>query len=147
MQDEVFSYESPFGLISYAWNGAYCSRLWLADPPDGLPAADDPIRVWLDAFFSGQDRPLPPIAWPRTPFQKKMRTGVLAIPRGTTVSYGQLATRLGTAPRALGQALGANPLPLLIPCHRIIAAHGIGGFACGLDWKQQLLDFEAQGRK
>jgi len=144
MQDEVFSYESPFGLISYTWNDACCSRLWLADPPDGFPAANDPVRVWLDAFFSGQDHPLPPIAGPRTPFQKKMRAGVLGIPRATTLSYGQLAKQLGTAPRALGQALGANPLPLLIPCHRIVGAHGIGGFACGLDWKRRLLNFEKE---
>jgi len=143
MQDEVFSYQSPFGLISYAWNGEHCARLWLADPPPGFPAANDPVRHWLDAYFAGEDSPLPPLAAPHTPFQQKMRAGALAIPRGTTLSYGELAARLGTAPRALGQALGANPLPLLIPCHRIVAAHGLGGFACGLDWKRRLLAFES----
>lgn len=147
MQDEVFFYESPLGLISYVWNGTCCSRLWLSDPPEALAAADDPVRHWLDAYFTGEDSPLPPLAVPRTPFQKKMRFGVLAISCGKTLSYGELAAQLDTAPRALGQALGANPLPLLVPCHRIVAAHGLGGFACGLTWKRRLLAFEAKNRK
>jgi len=49
---------------------------------------------------------------------------------------------LGTGPRAVGRALGANPLPLLVPCHRVIAANGLGGFRCGVGWKRRLLAFE-----
>jgi methylated-DNA-[protein]-cysteine S-methyltransferase len=71
-----------------------------------------------------------------------MRKGLLEIPFGEVRTYGELARRLATSPRAMGQALGANPLPILIPCHRVIAADGLGGFACGLEWKRKLLKFE-----
>jgi len=54
-----------------------------------------------------------------------------------------LAACLGSGARAVGQALGANPLPVIIPCHRVLARDGLGGFACGLDWKCRLLNFEA----
>ncbi len=61
---------------------------------------------------------------------------------GHTLTYGKLAKVLHSGPRAVGQALGANPVPILIPCHRVVAAHGLGGFSCGLEWKKRLLAFE-----
>jgi methylated-DNA-[protein]-cysteine S-methyltransferase len=71
----------------------------------------------------------------------------MAIPAGQSATYGARAKRLGTAARAVGQACGANPLPILIPCHRVVAAHGLGGFmhsAAGapLDVKTWLLAHE-----
>lgn len=63
-----------------------------------------------------------------TPFQLRVWRALLAIPAGQTLSYGVLAAQLHTAPRAVGQACGANPLPLVIPCHRVISANGMGGF-------------------
>ena len=82
-----------------------------------------------------------------TPFQLRIWHALLAIPAGRPVSYGALAIQLNTAPRAIGQACGANPLPLVIPCHRVIAANGLGGFmhaASGapLDIKAWLLRHE-----
>jgi methylated-DNA-[protein]-cysteine S-methyltransferase len=71
-----------------------------------------------------------------------MRAGLLEIPFGKVRTYGELVKRLGTSPRAMGQALGTNPVPILIPCHRIIATDSLGGFACGLEWKKLLLNFE-----
>jgi methylated-DNA-[protein]-cysteine S-methyltransferase len=64
-----------------------------------------------------------------TPFQRRLWDALCAIPRGKTLTYGELAQRLGAEARAVGQACGDNRLPIVIPCHRVIAANGIGGFA------------------
>ena len=82
-----------------------------------------------------------------TPFQLRVWRALLAIPAGQTLSYGALAAQLKTAPRAVGQACGANPLPLVIPCHRVVSTNGLGGFmhaASGapLDIKAWLLRHE-----
>lgn len=82
-----------------------------------------------------------------TAFQLRVWHALLAIPAGITLSYGALATQLKSAPRAVGQACGSNPLPLLIPCHRVVSARGLGGFmhsASGapLDIKAWLLRHE-----
>jgi len=146
MYAETFRYSSPLGELSYCWDGEVCSEVSLLVVPDDKLTGNDPVGEWLNAYFAGKALPLPPLAAARTPFQTRMRQCLLSIPMGETLSYGEVAKQLGTAPRAMGQALGANPLPLLIPCHRIIAAHGLGGFACGLEWKRRLLAFEQLGR-
>jgi methylated-DNA-[protein]-cysteine S-methyltransferase len=64
-----------------------------------------------------------------TPFQKKVWQALAKIPPGTTLSYGELAAKLGTSPRAIGNACRANAIPIVIPCHRIVAQQGTGGFA------------------
>lgn len=64
-----------------------------------------------------------------TPFQRRVWEAIAAIPRGRTRSYGDIARDLDSAPRAVGQACGGNPYPLVIPCHRVVSASGIGGFA------------------
>ena len=64
-----------------------------------------------------------------TPFQQRVWAAMQAIPPGETRSYGELARELGSSPRAVGGACRANPIPLLIPCHRVVSAAGIGGFA------------------
>ena len=64
-----------------------------------------------------------------TPFQRRVWNAIAAIPRGRTRTYGDIARDLGSAPRAVGQACGQNPYPLVIPCHRVVSANGIGGFA------------------
>jgi methylated-DNA-[protein]-cysteine S-methyltransferase len=70
-----------------------------------------------------------PLARRGTPFQRRVWGKISAIEPGRTQSYGELARELASAPRAVGQACGANPLPLVVPCHRVLAAGGIGGFA------------------
>ena len=70
-----------------------------------------------------------PLARAGTPFQRRVWARIAAIRAGRTRSYGELARDLGSAPRAVGQACGANPLPLVVPCHRVLAVGGIGGFA------------------
>jgi O-6-methylguanine DNA methyltransferase len=77
-----------------------------------------------------------------TEFQRRVWNALLRIPSGQTKSYSQVAQSIGQpgAVRAVGQACGANPIPVVIPCHRVLAAGGkIGGFSSGLDWKRKLL--------
>jgi methylated-DNA-[protein]-cysteine S-methyltransferase len=64
-----------------------------------------------------------------TPFQRRVWQALRAIPSGETLTYGQLAARLGTGARAVGNACRANPCPLVVPCHRVVAGNGLGGFA------------------
>lgn len=90
--------------------------------------------------------PLPPLDWAgATPFQQAVWRELLKIGCGETKSYGQLAKsiRRPAAFRAVGGACGANPIPVLVPCHRVLAAnHGLGGFGGGLAWKRRLLTRE-----
>jgi methylated-DNA-[protein]-cysteine S-methyltransferase len=89
-----------------------------------------------------------PVVIEGTPLQKTVWQAMCAIPRGKTRTYGDLARELGTDPRDIGQCCGDNRLPLVIPCHRIVAADGIGGFAHAtsgylLETKRWLLMHEA----
>ena len=82
-----------------------------------------------------------------TAFQQKVWQAIQAIACGKSLSYGEVAKAIGSAPRAVGQACGANPFPLIVPCHRVTAASGLGGFANAhdgwlLDVKRWLLAFE-----
>jgi O-6-methylguanine DNA methyltransferase len=89
--------------------------------------------------------PLPPLAARGTAFQKAVWRHVARIRPGTTITYGEIARRLRMpgASRAVGQAVGANPLPILIPCHRVLAAGGkLGGYSSGLRRKRWLLAHE-----
>lgn len=138
----IYLYESPLGTISYDWNDMACQQLWLHRHHAASAPHSDPVSSWLSCYFNCTPAVLPPMAPPGTPFQQKMREGLLMIPAGEVRTYGEFARTLDTSPRAIGQALGANPLPLLIPCHRIIAADGLGGFSSDLEWKKKLLRFE-----
>jgi O-6-methylguanine DNA methyltransferase len=98
----------------------------------------------LKAILAGRDAAeLPPLDWTgKTEFQKSVWRAMLKIPAGKTKSYGELATaiRRPKAVRAVGGACGANPIPVLVPCHRILAANKkIGGFTSGPEWKKRLL--------
>jgi methylated-DNA-[protein]-cysteine S-methyltransferase len=100
----------------------------------------------LEAYFAGELRqfslPLAPVG---TPFQLDVWNALRAIPYGETRSYGELAERIGrpSAVRAVGAANGANPLPIVVPCHRVIGSNGsLTGFGGGLPLKQALLALE-----
>ena len=85
-----------------------------------------------------------------TPFTKAVLEETAKIPFGKTISYSELAKKIGkpAAQRAVGRALGTNPIPLLIPCHRIIAQDGtLGGFGCGIWIKEKILSFEREHLK
>ena len=119
-----------------------------APPPTGL------AKCWLAAtagaleslLFGQAPRRLPPIDLSDgTDFQQSVWRQLLKIPPGQTRSYGEIAGRLAKpgASRAVGSACGANPIPVIVPCHRVLAAHRrIGGFSGGPGWKQRLLCIE-----
>jgi methylated-DNA-[protein]-cysteine S-methyltransferase len=101
----------------------------------------------LSAYFSGQRRTfdLPLNTATGTPFQQAVWQALLAIPFGSTCSYGQLASRVGkpSAVRAVGAAVGRNPLSLIVPCHRVVGSNGsLTGYAGGLHRKTALLQLE-----
>lgn len=101
----------------------------------------------LDAYFQGKIDALNEIETTTggTPFQRNVWKGLRSIPAGATISYGQLAAKLGYpgSARAVGAANGANPIPIIVPCHRVIGANGtLTGFAGGLSRKRWLLDHE-----
>jgi methylated-DNA-[protein]-cysteine S-methyltransferase len=105
-------------------------------------------RQQLEEYFDGKrkvfDLPLSPHG---TEFQRRVWAGLQQIPYGETLSYGQLAEKLGTAPRALGGACGRNPIPVIIPCHRVLAANGgLGGYSGidGIETKEFLLRLEGR---
>ena len=72
---------------------------------------------------------------------------VREIPYGSTATYGGIARQVGTSPRAVGRAMAHNPTPLVVPCHRVVAASGIGGFTPALEIKEQLLALEKKAKK
>jgi methylated-DNA-[protein]-cysteine S-methyltransferase len=108
-------------------------------------------REQLDAYWSGDLREFDlPLAPEGTPFRQKVWDALRGVPYGTTVGYGEIARRIGkpSAARAVGGACGSNPLPVFIPCHRIVGASGaLTGFGGGLPTKIKLLELEAQTGK
>ncbi|MBI9020687.1 MAG: MGMT family protein [Verrucomicrobia bacterium] len=101
----------------------------------------------IDGFQTLEDlvESFPTIGNPAgTEFQKAVWREIKKIPRGQTRTYGEIAAAIGrpNAARAVGAACGANPLPLFVPCHRVVAKNGLGGFGSGLPWKTLLLTTE-----
>ena len=104
-------------------------------------------KAWLDLYFAGE-RPLflPPLQPDGTVFQLRVWDALTSVPYGETLTYGALASALGSSPRAVGQAVGKNPISLLIPCHRVVGADGsLTGYAGGADRKAYLLRLEREG--
>lgn len=117
-----------------------------------FPPFPEKYQPLLKQYLSGQ-RVVPPSLrddaslMPHiSAFTRTVLIAASAVPYGETVTYSELARSLGrpSAVRAVASALGRNELPILIPCHRIVAAHGIGGYTPGIDLKIKLLDFERQ---
>jgi O-6-methylguanine DNA methyltransferase len=120
------------------------------DAPQRIPAK---IRGWhrittdaLKKILAGNEpKKIPPLDMTGTEFQKSVWTALRKISLGKTKSYGEIAAAVGRprAVRAVGGACGANPVPVLVPCHRVLAANKkLGGFSGGLDWKRSLLKRE-----
>jgi methylated-DNA-[protein]-cysteine S-methyltransferase len=121
---------------------------------EGWQRTEEPFREalsQLEAYFAGRlqrfDLALAPEG---TPFQRQVWTALRTIPYGETVSYGELARHVGrpTASRAVGAANGRNPIPIVIPCHRVVGADGsLTGFGGGLAIKRRLLELESRDRE
>lgn len=99
--------------------------------PAKLPATPILIEAaaQLAAYFrDARHRFELPMRLDGTPFQTRVWEALCVIPPGAPLTYGQLAKKLGTAPRAVGGACGANPIPVIVPCHRVVSSAGLGGF-------------------
>lgn len=153
--------DSPLGQLWLAMRGGEAVAIeWSGEQAllDGLrdrgldPAVRDaagvaPLRAALHGYFRGEAVALPPLCEQGlTPFRVAVLRALAAVPRGATLSYGELAGRLGRgagAARAIGGAVGANPVPILWACHRVLQGDGsLGGFSGGLARKRWLLEFE-----
>ncbi|MGW7489825.1 methylated-DNA--[protein]-cysteine S-methyltransferase [Streptomyces sp. NPDC054786] len=150
--------DTPVGPLTLVATGEALTGLYMTDqrhrPPQetfGDPA--DPggppfaaAIAQLRAYFRGELTTFDlPLALRGTPFQRRVWAALCAIPYGETLSYGQLAERLGvpTAARAVGLANGRNPVGIIVPCHRVVGANGsLTGYGGGLDRKRRLLAFE-----
>lgn len=141
---ELLLLACPAGLTHVLLPGDARMAAWACAPEGGLPALRSG-RDWLVAYFAGKKAPLPPLAVEGSVFRRMVWQAVAGIPYGETRTYGQLAAGMAggrVCPRAVGRALGANPLCLLIPCHRVVAASGLGGYVAGVACKQWLLRHE-----
>ena len=117
---------------------------------DGEPAVLKQARAWLDRYFAGEEPEQPPaLAAPGTDFQQRVWTQLCTIPYGSTRTYGQIAdaveaqTGRRCSARAVGGAVGRNPISIIVPCHRVVGADGtLTGYAGGTDRKIRLLRLE-----
>jgi len=144
--------ESPIGpLTALVDGGGALTHLLFAHQPTPAGAVWDeercaPVRAQLEEYFRGErDAFHLPLAPAGTEFQRRVWDELARIPFGETVDYGSLAARMGRpgAARAVGRANATNPIPIIVPCHRVIGANGsLTGYAGGMDAKRQLLDLE-----
>lgn len=149
-------YPSPLGRLLLVSDGIALTGLWMPteafdtshiEQQDGLPLFRE-VRRWLDAYFQGQPREITfPLSPAGTAFQKRVWELLLTIPYGETTSYGRIAKQLSAkmSAQAVGQAVGRNPISIIIPCHRVVGSNGqLTGYAGGLPIKKWLLDHEEE---
>jgi methylated-DNA-[protein]-cysteine S-methyltransferase len=148
---------SPVGPLTLVMSGGALTGLYMQTqrhlpPPEifGAEVADDSLFAepagQLRDYFAGRRTEFDlPLALEGTAFQRRVWAELQKIPYGETISYGELAQRIGrpTAARAVGLANGRNPISIIVPCHRVIGADGsLTGYGGGMDRKQHLLTFE-----
>lgn len=126
--------ETPFGVVGVRTAGNAIAEIVYLPRSVGALAPTDTLAAracrQIESYLHDPDFQWNlPLARRGTPFQRRVWRKIAAIESGRTRSYGEIARELGSAPRAVGQACGSNPLPLVIPCHRVVASGGIGGFA------------------
>ncbi len=130
MNRHTYTYTTPWGQVNYT-----C-----------FPQEWNDVQAWLKMYFTGKtDIPVPQVQLIGTPFQLKVWQLLRHIPVGEVRSYGELAQAIlpDMSAQAIGHALHVNPLPILIPCHRVIKANGeLGGYAYGTTLKRRLLEWE-----
>ena len=143
MYQETF--ETPFGALTVRATETGVTNLCRGSGEDRpnrwTNLTVQQLREYLAGSRTAFDLPLEPAG---TPFQRRVWEELVQIPFGATITYGELARRVDCrSPRAVGQAVGRNPILILIPCHRVLAANGrLGGFSSGLPVKEFLLNLE-----
>jgi methylated-DNA-[protein]-cysteine S-methyltransferase len=159
MDSRIFftTIDSPVGALFLTSNGEAIIELFMEKHKGG----PKPIRDWrrddglfreaadqLRAYFAGELTEFDlPLATDGAPFQQRVWAELRKIPYGSTISYGDLARRIGNpkASRAVGAANGSNPISIIIPCHRLIGSNGkLTGYGGGIERKKFLLEFEAE---
>ncbi|MDR2444553.1 MAG: methylated-DNA--[protein]-cysteine S-methyltransferase [Spirochaetaceae bacterium] len=154
--------ESPAGILTVSSDGKNISGLWIEGQKyfgktlekdaleQNLPIFEN-VREWLDIYFSGKEPDFMPLLMPKgSPFQKSIWNNLCKIPYGKITTYGELAKQFElenegkkTSARAVGGAVGHNPISILIPCHRVIGKNNdITGYAGGVVTKIKLLKLE-----
>jgi methylated-DNA-[protein]-cysteine S-methyltransferase len=144
--------DTPIGRLVLGSDGDRLVGVWLPnDSRAPLPVGDDTPAVLKEAaaqleeyFARGRREFDVPLGLDGTEFQRDVWAELTRIPYGETMSYGELARRVGRpkGSRAVGQANGKNPIPIIVPCHRVVARAGIGGYGGGLPVKRALLALE-----
>lgn len=142
--------DSPLGGLRIHASAGLVTAIEFEAESHGRPVVHallDQVELQLREYFEGERRDFDlPMASDGTEFQRKVWNGLRRIPYGSTVSYGQLAQSLGYDPgvsRAVGVANGANRLPIVVPCHRVVGADGsLTGYSGGIERKRILLDLE-----
>ena len=157
---DYIRYRSPLGMLTVAAEGEtltalvfegqkYARQHLAGEGQERETPVLRAARLWLDAYFAGErpDAAALPLAPRGTGFQQTVWQELRTIPYGETLSYGVLAARLGSSARAVGSAVGHNPISIIIPCHRVLGAKGaLTGYAGGLDRKEKLLALEGVRR-
>lgn len=144
----IASMPSPVGELFLRSGPSGVEALWMGAPPPGFEGEEgDPHGALpaLAAYFSGALAAIEsvPVAPAGTDFQRRVWAALREIPVGRTESYGALAHRVGSVARAVGTANGANPVGILVPCHRVIGQKGdLVGYAGGIERKRWLLRHE-----
>ncbi len=142
-------YAAPFGNITLVFDAQNnLLELHLSGKPEYAPY---PLpEAWqrkLDDYFAGRLKNFnQPVSEQGTAYQRKVWQAIAEIPAGEVMTYQDIARKIGSHPRAVGGACGKNPLALVVPCHRVVAKHGLGGFSSGegeaLNIKRWLLKHE-----
>ena len=150
---DVLAAVTADGLVATAFSdsphirAAIAARLKLAESP--TPARTDTIRAQLSRYFAGELREFDiDVDWRLMSDSQRKVLGTLysTVPYGRVVTYGELASRSGSGipPRGIGAIMGSNPIPIVVPCHRVVAGDGLGGFSggTGVESKRRLLTLE-----
>ena len=146
-------YDSPLGPVTLASDGDALTvlRLGAMGETNTIDAIDSIeifriTRCWLDLYFSGRCPDfLPPLKPCGTVFQQRVWQALMEIPYGETTTYGAVARRVGCrSAQAVGQAVGRNPIAIIVPCHRVVGSDGsLTGYAYGVEKKRHLLQLES----
>ncbi|MGH8783914.1 MAG: methylated-DNA--[protein]-cysteine S-methyltransferase [Cupriavidus necator] len=125
---------APFGKIGVRTDGVRIRAIvYLPEHVEARAPADaltQQLAAQLEAYYANPDAVFDlPLAPAGSDFQQRVWQAISAVPRGAVTTYGTIAEAIGAMPRAVGQACGQNPFPIVIPCHRVVSARGIGGFS------------------
>jgi methylated-DNA-[protein]-cysteine S-methyltransferase len=164
--DYIWKYESPLGTMELASDGSSLIGAWFIGQKhfgealgeeakeECLPVFQEAIE-WLSIYFAGKEPDFAlPLSMRGTPFQKEVWDILLSIPYGHTITYGEIASILAKrrgikamSAQAIGNAVGRNPISIIVPCHRVLGARGAsGGYAGGIARKTYLLSLEKAGK-